>query len=84
MTAAPGDPRTQVLYAYTGRWHAYAAAARTADYQPGALSQYAAGLLTLKRFVVREIAPTALPDASGLQWRHTDEDTWELWARWSK
>ena len=24
-------------------WHAYATAARTADYQPGALSQYAAG-----------------------------------------
>jgi hypothetical protein len=42
-TATPGDPRTQVLDAYTGMWHAYAAAARTADYQPGALSQYAAG-----------------------------------------
>ena len=42
-TATPGDPRTQILDAYTGMWHAYAAAARTADYQPGALSQYAAG-----------------------------------------
>jgi hypothetical protein len=38
-----GDPRAQILDAYTGMWRAYAAAARTADYQPGALSQYAAG-----------------------------------------
>ena len=42
-TAAPGDPRTQVLDAYAGMWHAYATAARTADYQTGALAEYAAG-----------------------------------------
>jgi hypothetical protein len=42
-TAAPADPRTQILGAYTGMWHAYAIAARTADYQSGALSQFAAG-----------------------------------------
>jgi len=42
-TAAPGDSRTLILAAYAGMWRAYAAAARTADYQPGALSRYAAG-----------------------------------------
>jgi hypothetical protein len=42
-TSAPGDPRSQILAAYTGMWHAYAIAARTADYQSDALSQYAAG-----------------------------------------
>lgn len=39
----PGGPRAQILDAYTAMWHAYAAAARTADYRTGALSQYAAG-----------------------------------------
>jgi hypothetical protein len=33
----------QVIDAYGGMWRAYAAAARTADYQPGTLSHYAAG-----------------------------------------
>jgi len=42
-TAVAGDPRTQILGAYAGMWHAYATAARTADYQSAALSQYAAG-----------------------------------------
>lgn len=42
-TATPADPQAQVLAAYTGMWSAYAVAARTADYQPGALSHYAAG-----------------------------------------
>jgi hypothetical protein len=42
-TAAAGDPRSQILGAYTGMWHAYTAAASTADYQSAALSQYAAG-----------------------------------------
>lgn len=32
-----------ILGAYTGMWHAFAAAARTADYQPGPLARYAAG-----------------------------------------
>jgi len=38
-----GDPREQVLGAYTGMWDAYAVAARTAGYQPGPLSRFAAG-----------------------------------------
>jgi hypothetical protein len=42
-TLAPRDPRSQILDAYTSMWQAYAVAARTADYQPGALAQYAAG-----------------------------------------
>jgi ketosteroid isomerase-like protein len=42
-TAAPGDSRALILDAYAGMWRVYAVAARTADYQPGALSQYAAG-----------------------------------------
>jgi hypothetical protein len=39
----PGDAETLTLAACTGMWHACAAAARTVGYQPGALSQYAAG-----------------------------------------
>ena len=42
-TAAPGDSRMQILDAYTGMWHTYVTAARTADYQSAALSQHAAG-----------------------------------------
>jgi len=42
-TAPAGDPRALILGAYTGMWDAYAVAARTADYQPGPLSRYAAG-----------------------------------------
>ena len=40
---ASAAPRMLILAAYAGMWHAYAAAARTADYEPGVLSQYAAG-----------------------------------------
>jgi ketosteroid isomerase-like protein len=43
IVTTPGDPRTRVISAYDGMWHAFAAAARTADYQPEALSRYAAG-----------------------------------------
>jgi hypothetical protein len=42
-THSAGDPRAQILAAYTGMWQAFAAAARTADYQPGPLEQYAEG-----------------------------------------
>jgi len=75
-SAVPGDPRTQILDAYTGMWHAYATAARTADYQPGALSQYAAGdaLMILTRSlydnhqhgVVLHGAPVLHPRVTGL------------------
>jgi hypothetical protein len=37
------DPRARILAAYTGMWQAFAASARTGDYQPGALQPYAAG-----------------------------------------
>ena len=37
------DPRARILAAYAGMWQAFAAAARTADYQPGPLQPYAAG-----------------------------------------
>lgn len=40
---APGASRTQAISAYTSMWHAYAAAAKTADYQPGTVDHYAAG-----------------------------------------
>jgi hypothetical protein len=75
-TAATGDPRTQILDAYTGMWHAYAIAARTADYQTGALSQYAAGdaLMILTRSlydnhqhgVVLRGAPALHPRVAGM------------------
>jgi hypothetical protein len=75
-TAATGDPRTQILDAYTGLWHAYAIAARTADYQTGALSQYAAGdaLMILTRSlydnhqhgVVVRGAPVLHPRVTGM------------------
>ena len=42
-TQRPGDPRSQILAAYTGMWQAFAALARTASYQPGPLERYAAG-----------------------------------------
>lgn len=42
-TTPPADPKTLILGAYTGMWHVYVVAARTADYQPGPLSRYAAG-----------------------------------------
>jgi len=42
-TAPAADPQALILGAYTGMWDAYAVAARTADYQPGPLSRYAAG-----------------------------------------
>jgi hypothetical protein len=42
-TQSPGDPRAQILAAYTSMWQAFAASARTADYQPGPLDQYAEG-----------------------------------------
>lgn len=57
-------------------WHAYAAAARTADYQTGALSQYAAGdaLMILTRSlydnhrhgVVLRGAPVLHPRVTGM------------------
>jgi len=75
-TAAPGDPRARILGAYTGMWHAYATAARTADYQPGALSRYAAGdaLMVLTRSlydnhrhgVVLRGAPALDPKVTGV------------------
>lgn len=75
-TAAPGDPRAQILDAYAGMWHAYTAAARTADYQPGALSRYAAGdaLMILTRSlyddhqhgVVLRGAPALHPRVTGM------------------
>ena len=43
VTAPGGAVRAQVIDAYDGMWRAYAAAARTAGYQPGPLSHYAAG-----------------------------------------
>jgi hypothetical protein len=42
-TQRPGDSHAQILAAYTGMWQAYAASARTADYQPGPLQPYAEG-----------------------------------------
>lgn len=75
-TLAPRDPRSQILGDYTSMWRAYAAAARTADYQPGALSQYAAGdaLMILTRSlydnhqhgVVLRGAPALDPHVSGM------------------
>lgn len=75
-TATPGDLRTQIVDAYTGMWHAYAVAARTADYQPGALARYAAGdaLMILTRSlyddhqhgVVLRGAPALHPRVTGL------------------
>jgi len=75
-TSAPGDTRTRILDAYTGMWHAYVTAARTADYQPGALSQYAAGdaLMILTRSlydnrrhgVVLRGAPALDPKVTGM------------------
>ena len=40
---ASGTPQAQARQAYLGMWRAFVAASRTADYQSGALSQYAAG-----------------------------------------
>jgi len=40
---ASGAPQAQARQAYLGMWRAFVAASRTADYQSGALSQYAAG-----------------------------------------
>jgi hypothetical protein len=75
-TLAPRDPRSQILDAYTSMWQAYTAAARTADYQPGALSQYAAGdaLMILTRSlyddhqhgVVLRGAPALDPKVTGM------------------
>ncbi len=54
--AASGDPQTAILNAYTGMWHAYAVAARTAGYQASSLSQYAAGdaLMVLTRALLND------------------------------
>jgi len=38
-----GDPEALARAAYLGMWHAYVAAARTADYQAPGLDHYAAG-----------------------------------------
>ena len=75
-TLAPRDPRSQILDAYTSMWQAYAVAARTADYQPGALAQYAAGdaLMILTRSlyddhlhgVVIRGAPALHPKVTGM------------------
>jgi hypothetical protein len=75
-TLAPRDPRSQILGVYTRMWRAYAAAARTADYQPGVLSQYAAGdaLMVLTRSlyddhqhgVVLRGAPVLGPRVTGM------------------
>jgi hypothetical protein len=43
VTTPGGAVPVQVIDAYNGMWRAYAAAARTAGYQPGPLSHYAAG-----------------------------------------
>jgi hypothetical protein len=75
-TQSPGDPHAQILAAYTSMWRAFAAAARTADYQPGPLEQYAEGnALTLlthglyvnhQHGVVIHGAPVLDPKVTGL------------------
>jgi hypothetical protein len=75
-TPGPSDRQAEILHAYTGMWRAYAAAARTASYQPGALSQYAAGgaLMVLTRSlydnhqhgVVLRGAPALDPKVTGM------------------
>jgi hypothetical protein len=42
-TSSPGNPRARIVAAYTGMWQAFAASARTSDYQPGPLQPYAEG-----------------------------------------
>ena len=42
-TQSAGDPRAQILAAYTGMWQAFVVSARTSDYQPGPLQPYAEG-----------------------------------------
>ena len=56
VVTEPGDPGTLILNAYTGMWRAYAVAARTADYQAGSLSRYAAGdaLMVLTRALLND------------------------------
>lgn len=75
-TAPPGDPRAQLVGAYEGMWHAYAAAAGTGDYQTGALSHYAAGdalaVLTRSLYdnhqdrIVLRGAPALHPQVTGM------------------
>jgi hypothetical protein len=82
----PGDPRVRVISAYDGMWQAYAAAARTADYQPGALSRYAAGdaLAVLTRAlydnhrhgIVLRGAPSLSPRVTGMSPAANPDSSW--------
>ncbi len=75
-TKSPADPRARILAAYSGMWHAFAALARTASYQPGPLERYAEGnALTLlghglsenhQHGIVIRGAPVLKPEVTGM------------------